>query len=97
MLEFLGLSPSKKSETEKVGNTLAHFSSISSLGNSSKMHRIDATPGKEPKRRKFAQDESNEDISNNTVAEIVAIIDNPNYITGPDVRSIYYFRNSDII
>lgn len=62
------------------------------------MHRTDATstPGREPKRRKFAQDETNDDISNETVSEIVAIIDDPNYLTGPDV-SLITFLNCNVI
>lgn len=83
-------SPIKKGELEKTSmfNPERGYSSIN-LGGTSKIPRNDSA-SKEPKRRKLAQDD--EDISNETVAEIIAIIDNPNYVTGPDVRD--FFENT---
>lgn len=44
----------------------------------------DLIMGREPKRKR--QDEQFEDISMETVAQIISTIDDPNYMTGPDVR-----------
>lgn len=44
-----------------------------------------ATPNREIKRRKLQSDEPFRDISHETVVEIIATIDDPNYMTGPDV------------
>lgn len=78
-------SPVKKTESDKTNMFTPDrgFSSVS-LGGTSKVPRNDSAL-KEPKRRKLAQDD--DDISSETVAEIIAIIDNPNYVTGPDVRN----------
>ncbi|RZB39129.1 histone acetyltransferase KAT2A [Asbolus verrucosus] len=43
------------------------------------------TPGREAKRKRMAQDEQFEDIAMDTVAQIIATIDDPNYMTGPDL------------
>lgn len=40
---------------------------------------------KESKKRKLQPDEQFEDLSSETVAEIIATIDDPNHMTGPDV------------
>ncbi|XP_044266959.1 histone acetyltransferase KAT2A isoform X2 [Tribolium madens] len=42
------------------------------------------TPSRETKRRR-AQDDQFEDIPTETVAQIIATIDDPNYMTGPDL------------
>ncbi|XP_022904874.1 histone acetyltransferase KAT2A isoform X2 [Onthophagus taurus] len=43
------------------------------------------TPSREVKRRRVVQDEHFEDLSKETVAEIIATIDDPKYMTGPDM------------
>lgn len=65
-----------------------HNFSTNSFSSSSKTIKTDS-PGRDAKRRKFGPDEINEDISQETVAEIVAVIDNPNFVTGPDVCFIF--------
>ncbi|XP_018562120.1 histone acetyltransferase KAT2A isoform X2 [Anoplophora glabripennis] len=47
--------------------------------------RSSETPLRETKRKKLAQDEQFEDMPQDTVAEIIATIDDPNYMTGPDM------------
>lgn len=55
----------------------------------------DTLVGREPKRKR--QDEQFEDISMETVAQIISTIDDPNYMTGPDVcnnfKKIGFFSN----
>ena len=46
----------------------------------------DSTPIAREKRKKLIKEKKNEDISTETVAEIIATIDDPNYMIGPDVR-----------
>lgn len=46
--------------------------------------RASDTPYRETKRKKMA-DEQFEDLSKETVAQIIATIDDPNYMTGPDM------------
>lgn len=43
------------------------------------------TPVREVKRKKLTTEEPFEDVSEKTVAQIVATVDDPNYMTGPDV------------
>ena len=52
----------------------------------SKTSRSCEGQGREAKRKRLAQDEHFEDISMETVAQIIATIDDPNYMTGPDVN-----------
>ncbi|KAJ8950083.1 hypothetical protein NQ318_017808 [Aromia moschata] len=47
--------------------------------------RSSETPVREAKRKKLLQDEQFEDLPQETVAEIIATIDDPNYMTGPDM------------
>jgi hypothetical protein len=54
----------------------------------SKTSKASETPGREIKRKRLAQDEQFEDIAMDTVAQIIATIDDPNYMTGPDVSCI---------
>ncbi|KAJ3653216.1 hypothetical protein Zmor_012480 [Zophobas morio] len=51
----------------------------------SKTSRSCEGQGREAKRKRLAQDEHFEDISMETVAQIIATIDDPNYMTGPDL------------
>ncbi|XP_057653056.1 histone acetyltransferase KAT2A isoform X2 [Diorhabda carinulata] len=81
-----GAGTSKKTEFEKV--TLGHSDregfTTSSL-NTTKTARTSEMPIREAKRRKFASEDHFEDIPKETVAEIIATIDDPNYMTGPDM------------
>lgn len=54
-----------------------------------KFMRASDLPMREAKRRKVAVDEQFEDLPQETVAEIIATIDDPNYMIGPDVRAIF--------
>lgn len=47
------------------------------------------TPGREARRRKVQEDQF-EDLPSETVAKIMATIDDPNYMTGPDVNFVFY-------
>lgn len=49
------------------------------------------TPLRETKRRKLAADEQFEDLPMDTVAQIIATIDDPDYMTGPDLVCILFF------
>ncbi|KAK9869565.1 hypothetical protein WA026_003317 [Henosepilachna vigintioctopunctata] len=66
------LESTKKASTENA-------SSVSTPGK-----RPNETPVKESKRRRL-QDEQFEDLPQETVAEIIRTIDDPNYMTGPDL------------
>ncbi|VEN51701.1 unnamed protein product [Callosobruchus maculatus] len=80
-----GNSTPRKGEFEKVtlGHTDREGFTTSTL-TSGKSARSSDAPGREAKRKKF-QEEQFEDIPEETVAEIMAIIDDPNYMTGPDM------------
>ncbi|CAH1105077.1 unnamed protein product, partial [Psylliodes chrysocephalus] len=81
-----GTSGSKKPEFERVtlGQTDREGFTITSLP-SGKSIRATETPIREAKRKKIAQDEQFEDLPKDTVCEIIATIDDPNYMTGPDM------------
>lgn len=76
----------KKGEFEKVNvppNEKEGFTTIT-LSAGSKPREIE-TPIREIKRRKLVQEEQFEDLSADTVAEIIATINDPKYMTGPDM------------
>ncbi|CAH0558007.1 unnamed protein product [Brassicogethes aeneus] len=59
------------------------------------MRTTDSTATRENKRKKLAQEEEFQDLPMETVAEIVATIDDPNYMTGPDVKKMVFSEHSD--
>lgn len=65
-------------QTDREGFTITSLPSGKSI-------RATETPIREAKRKKIAQDEQFEDLPKDTVCEIIATIDDPNYMTGPDV------------
>jgi histone acetyltransferase len=68
------------SDLEKTGMSDKDSSPLTS-----KTSKASETPGREIKRKRLAQDEQFEDIAMDTVAQIIATIDDPNYMTGPDL------------
>ncbi|KAK9754405.1 Acetyltransferase (GNAT) family [Popillia japonica] len=79
-------TPVKKGEFEKVNvppNEKDGYTTIT-LSAGSKIRELD-TPVREVKRRRLAQEEQFEDLSGETIAEIIATINDPKYMTGPDM------------
>ncbi|XP_028147187.1 histone acetyltransferase KAT2A isoform X2 [Diabrotica virgifera virgifera] len=81
-----GASSSKKPEFEKVvlGQTEREGFTTSVLTPGKTIRSIEM-PSREAKRKKIAQDEQFEDMPKEIVAQIIATIDDPNYMTGPDM------------
>ncbi|CAH1117979.1 unnamed protein product [Phaedon cochleariae] len=79
-----GITP-RKGEFEKVtlGQTDRDGFTTSTLGG--KSVRGSDTPLREAKRKRLAQEEQFEDLPQDTVSQIIATIDDPNYMTGPDI------------
>lgn len=63
---------------------------IAALGKSG---RTPDTPVREAKRKRVVPEEQFEDIPMETVSQIIATIDDPNYMTRPDVS---FFLNNHI-
>ncbi|CAG9859546.1 unnamed protein product [Phyllotreta striolata] len=66
-------------------STSLHFQSLLDSRLRGKQVRATETPARETKKRKLAQEEQFEDVPKETIAEIIATIDDPNYMTGPDM------------
>nr|XP_023019465.1 histone acetyltransferase KAT2A [Leptinotarsa decemlineata] len=77
----------KKCEFERVtlGHTDREGFSTSTLSSGKIVRSSSDTPLRETKKRKFVQDEQFEDLPQDTVSQIISIIDDPNYMTGPDM------------
>lgn len=75
----------KRGEFEKLlPNDKDGFTTIT-LSAGAKVERKGDGIYREAKKRKLASEEQFEDLSSETVAEIIATINDPNYMTGPDV------------
>lgn len=58
----------------------------------SAIHENSGLPSSAAKRKRLADlGESLEDLTDDTVAEIITTISDPNYMAGPDVSIIYFF------
>lgn len=57
-----------------------------------KIVRSSDGPLKESKKRKIIPEESFEDIPLETVNQILNVIDDPNYMSGTEVRMIFYLN-----
>ncbi|XP_072393674.1 histone acetyltransferase KAT2A-like [Diabrotica undecimpunctata] len=81
-----GPSSSKKGEFEKISLGKSDREGFTTIPLApGKSIRSAEIPNREVKRRKMAQDEKFEDMPKETVAQIIATIDDPNYMTGPDM------------
>ncbi|KAJ8932177.1 hypothetical protein NQ314_014864 [Rhamnusium bicolor] len=81
-----GAGASKKGEFEKVTLGQSDREGFTTVTlNSGQSVRSSETPIREAKRKKLAQDEQFEDLPQEMVAQIIATIDDPNYMTGPDM------------
>ncbi|KAK5647049.1 hypothetical protein RI129_005513 [Pyrocoelia pectoralis] len=75
----------KRGEFEKLlPNDKEGYTTIT-LNAGAKLERKSDGLYREPKKRKLAPEEQFEDLSSETVAEIIGTINDPNYMTGPDV------------